>query len=842
MFCPFPAQIFNLTTSDTEKHRDMCIILTIFLDYPNRYFGTIRYNIEALLSATNFMSTGQTFNLRILQETFFKASTASSSSLNDRQKVRLVAGQTFPIRKYQSNSGHFKVELVNPIAPVGATGYFFEPHVQITPASATSQTVGSIHDVADPPSGFSLLWIAQNTKIKTSPEDSRNLQAHQQMDLLAGTSYLILGYASVAGHFRVTLNQPLGNFGRIGYLFHPHVQIKRDGRLVPFDPKALNLVLLRNTVIKKQPIDSSQLKPEEVYPLAVGMIYGVASYLMEAGHLKVSLTENLPPFGNTGYLLPDFVELRQGNRVINAAPRLNYTGPSAVVVNRATTLTGTYDPGQMARIELIAEDKFPLRVDLNASARTWSVSLPNGFTTPGARWLRLRGINRNGQVVDSQIVNITVSPAGTSAQALRLRVTRDTLFKVSPVDSTTLNDRQKVLVRTGQTFAVSQYGLVDGHLRVIIDRSVAPIGDFGYFYEGHVQMTKGQEILRFQLADVPEIPGTAQMLVTRTTFIKARPEDSTNLAANQRAELKLGQSFNLTGYASTSGHFRVTLAEPISGFGQVGFVYHLHVQIRKDGQTVPFDPDALTMTIRQATDLKRRAVPASNLSASDKLSLPVGRIYGVSSYSIEAGNIKVSLTENFPNFGNTGYVWPGHVTMRRGSQVFDPLPKQIELNVPYFSQRDNPRFYWSTCNVTSLAMVMYYYGERSRWGGQLEDELLQWCFNRYGEGSQTDHTVLAELIRAYGYKHSFSTTRRWSDVDNELINRRPVVVAGDFTATGHIVTVIGYNTQGYIVNDPWGDALTGYSYTEGRRLVYPYGYMDRVCGPDGNIWAHFIAP
>ncbi len=820
----------------------MCIILTIFLDYPNRYFGTIRYNIEALLSATNFMSTGQTFNLRILQETFFKASTASSSSLNDRQKVRLVAGQTFPIRKYQSNSGHFKVELVNPIAPVGATGYFFEPHVQITPASATSQTVGSIHDVADPPPGFSLLWIAQNTKIKTSPEDSRNLQAHQQMDLLAGTSYLILGYASVAEHFRVTLNQPLGDFGRVGYLYHLHVQIKRDGRLVPFDPKALNLVLLRNTVIKKQPIDSSQLKPEEIYPLAVGMIYGVASYLMEAGHLKVSLTENLPPFGNTGYLLPDFVELRQGNRVINAAPRLNYTGPSAVVVNRATTLTGTYDPGQMARIELIAEDKFPLRVDLNASARTWSVSLPNGFTTPGARWLRLRGINRNGQVVDSQIVNITVSPAGTSAQALRLRVTRDTLFKVSPVDSTTLNDRQKVLVRTGQTFAVSQYGLVDGHLRVIIDRSVAPIGDFGYFYEGHVQMTKGQEILRFQLADVPEIPGTAQMLVTRTTFIKARPEDSTNLAANQRAELKLGQSFNLTGYASTSGHFRVTLAEPISGFGQVGFVYHLHVQIRKDGQTVPFDPDALTMTIRQATDLKRRAVPASNLSASDKLSLPVGRIYGVSSYSIEAGNIKVSLTENFPNFGNTGYVWPGHVTMRRGSQVFDPLPKQIELNVPYFSQRDNPRFYWSTCNVTSLAMVMYYYGERSRWGGQLEDELLQWCFNRYGEGSQTDHTVLAELIRAYGYKHSFSTTRRWSDVDNELINRRPVVVAGDFTATGHIVTVIGYNTQGYIVNDPWGDALTGYSYTEGRRLVYPYGYMDRVCGPDGNIWAHFIAP
>ncbi|KOR36218.1 MULTISPECIES: C39 family peptidase [Planktothricoides] len=787
------------------------------------------------------MSTGQTFNLRILQETFFKVSTASSSTLNDRQKVRLVAGQTFSIRKYQSNSGHFEVELVNPIAPVGATGYLFEPHVQITPASATSQTVGSIHDVADPPPGFSLLWIAQNTKIKTSPESSSNLRSHQQMDLAAGRSFLILGYASVADHFRVTLNQPLENFGRIGYLYNLHVQIKRDGKLIAFDPNALNLVLLRNTVIKKQPIDSSQLKPEEQYTLAVGMIYGVSSYVMEAGQLKVSLTENLPPFGNTGYLSPDFVELRRGNTVVNAAPRLNYTGPSAVVANRATNLTGTYDPRVMTKVELIAEDKHPLTVSLNSSARTWAVSLPNGFSTPGARWLRLRGSDRTGKVLDSQIVNITVSPAGTSPQALRLRVTRDTLFKASPVDSTTLNNRQKVMVKTGQTFAVSQYGLVDGHLRVTLDPPIAPIGDFGYFYEGHVQMSKGQEVLRFDLADVPEIPGTAQLLVTSTTFIKSRPDDSANLAANQKAELKLGQSFNLTGYASTSGHFRVTLTESIPGFGRVGFLYHLHVQIKKDGQTVPYDPDALTMTIRQATDFKRRAVPASTLSASDKLSLPVGRIYGVSSYSIEAGNIKVSLTENFANFGNTGYVWPGHVTMRRGSQVFDPLPKQIELNVPYFSQRDNPRFYWSTCNVTSIAMVMYYYGERSQWGGQLEDELLQWCFNRYGEGCQTDHTVLAELIRAYGYKHSFSTTRRWSDVDNELINRRPVVIAGDFTATGHIATIIGYNTQGYILNDPWGDALTGYSYTEGRRLLYPYGYMDRVCGPDGNVWAHFIS-
>ena len=790
------------------------------------------------------MTTGQAFNLKILQDTFFKISSASSSTLTERQKVRLVAGKTFPVKSYQSSGSHLEVEFVDPIYPVGKMGYFYEPHIQImsVPSTGAGDLTGELEDIPEPPPGFGLLWISQTTKIKTSPEDSSNLEAHQKIELPAGKSFLILGYASVAGHFRVTLNEPLENFGRVGYLYSQHVQIKKDGKSIAYDPKALNLTLLRTTPIKKQPISASELKTAEKYTLTVGMIYGVSSYVMEAGHLKVSLTENLPQFGNTGYLYPDFVELSQGNHHVYADPNLNYTGPSAVEAKKATTLTGTYDPRHMAKVELIAEDKYPLKVELNAIAKTWSVFLPNGFSSPGARWLRLRGCDRQGQIVDSQIINLTVNPEGTTEQALTLKVNRKTLFKVSPVDSSTLDDGQKVMVKAGKTFPVKQYGLVDGHLRVNLTEPISPIGDFGYFYEGHVQLMKGKEVLTFEPEDTPEIPGTSQLLVTSTTYIKAKPEDSTNLSANQKAILKLGQNLNITGYAAIAGHFRVTLTESITGFGNVGYIYWQHVKIQKDGENVTYDPDALTITVRETTALKKQPVSASTLNAAAKVTLAVGRVYGVSSYVLESNHVKASLTEEFPNFGNTGYIYPNHITMRRGSKIFDPLPKQIELNVPYFSQRDNPRFYWSTCNVTSIAMVFYYYGQRSQWGGQLEDELLQWCINRYGEGCQTDHSILSEMIRAYGYKHSFSTTRGWTEVDNELINGRPVVIAGDFTATGHIATVIGFNSQGYIVNDPWGDALTGYSYTEGRRLLYHYGYMDRVCGPNGNVWAHFIEP
>jgi hypothetical protein len=239
--------------------------------------------------------------------------------------------------------------------------------------------------------------------------------------------------------------------------------------------------------------------------------------------------------------------------------------------------------------------------------------------------------------------------------------------------------------------------------------------------------------------------------------------------------------------------------------------------------------------------LKKEPVNDWELSDSQKVRLPVGRVYGISSYGIEGNHVKVSMTEEFPGFGNTGYLRAADVLFQRGGKVFDPIPDVVELSVPYFSQLDNPRFYWSTCNVTSIAMIMYYYGERSRWGGQLEDELLEWCFRNYGQGSQTDHSVLSALIRAYGYQTSFSTTRRWSEVDTELVNRRPVVLAGDFTASGHILTVVGYTPDGYIVNDPWGDALTGYADTNGRRLFYPFSYINRVAGPDGNVWAHFIS-
>ncbi len=517
-----------------------------------------------------------------------------------------------------------------------------------------------------------------------------------------------------------------------------------------------------------------------------------------------------------------------------------YNFPKEVLVGKPVVLKGSYDASRIVQVTVMAEDKVALPVTL--SAGVWQVNMAKGFSSAGARWFRVKGLDKAGKTVENKVFYITVSQDPlTLGQGLTLKVLQDTYFKVAPQDSSLLTDQQKVFVKAGATFHLNRYGLMDGHLKLELAESIGVVGNFGYFYEGAVQLSKGTQVFRFSIGDVASTPAAgAQMLVTTTTFLKATMADSTTLKANQKTQLMQGQTIQITGYACLNGHFRVTLAEPIADFGDSGYIYWRHVRLTRAGKEIAFDPDALTVKLLQDTVIKKKPVDSSKLAATDRLSLSQGQVLGVSSYAVDEGHIKVALTEELSGFGNTGYLHPAFIQMRRGSKVMNPIPNQVELNVPYFSQRDNPRLYWATCNVTSIAMAFYYYGVRSKDGGQLEDELLQWCIDHHGEGSQTDHNCLSELIQAYGFAPSFDTKTSMQAIRESLINRIPVVLCGYFTHGGHIVTVVGYTPQGFIVNDPWGDGYYGYQSTEGRKLLYPNSYIREMCGEEGDIWAHFI--
>ncbi|WP_017663118.1 C39 family peptidase [Baaleninema simplex] len=790
--------------------------------------------------------TADSLQVQVLQQTWFKAAPLDSSSLDDTQKIRVEGGTTLEANRYTLRGNHIAVELDDRLSPVGTFGYLYQPHIQLYVGGLPLQF--NENRLPEAPPGTHLLWITRDTKIKMMPESSTLLPPTQQAELLKGQVFFITGYACVNGHFRVTLQEGMGipSFGNVGYLYNQHVRINKDGQWLPYDPQAVTVTILRDTPLKKRPTDSSLLPESEYVQLPATRIYGVASYQWEASHIKVALTENFPGFGNTGYLFPDFVEFKRGDEPLSLSPTLDYTGPTEVLVRQPTTLSGRFDPNQVTTVSVVAEDKHALPVTANSTAGTWVVRLDRGFQEAGLRWLRLKATNRSGAAVDHQIIYITVSTDPlTLGEELTIRTVRDTWFKVAPIDSDRLDIDRAIEIPADTVLPVRSYGYVYGHLQVRLKTSLTPVGEFGYFYEPHVQLRKGDRILVFQVANVPEQPLTGQLLVTETTHIKVSTDSASSLPANRKTRLLQGQTFGVFGYASIAGHFRVTLAESIPGFGNVGYVYANHVELLRQGKSVPYDPEALTITILQQTAFKRRPVESSQLPSSDKTTLPLGRVYGVSSYATEAGHIKAALTEELPGYGNTGYIFAEHAWVRRGSTTIDLFPKmpdRKELGVPYFSQRDNPSYSWATCNTTAIAMVFYYYGLRPTYSSQLEEELFQWIVQRYGVGAQTNHAVLSEMIRAYGYRTVFRTNCRWKEIDKEIAEGRPVILPGYFTATGHIVTVIGYTPSGLIVNDPWGNALTGYTNTYGAKLLYPNNYLIEKAGTDGNVWSHFIYP
>ncbi|EMK21859.1 peptidase C39-like domain protein [Leptospira kirschneri serovar Bulgarica str. Nikolaevo] len=70
---------------------------------------------------------------------------------------------------------------------------------------------------------------------------------------------------------------------------------------------------------------------------------------------------------------------------------------------------------------------------------------------------------------------------------------------------------------------------------------------------------------------------------------------------------------------------------------------------------------------------------------------------------------------------------------------------------------------------------------------------------------------------------SLDKVKPW--IIDQIKHGNPVIVGGDFTGAGHVVTIVGFTPTGYIVHDSNGDRTKGYgnSQTSGQFVHYPYG-------------------
>ena len=245
------------------------------------------------------------------------------------------------------------------------------------------------------------------------------------------------------------------------------------------------------------------------------------------------------------------------------------------------------------------------------------------------------------------------------------------------------------------------------------------------------------------------------------------------------------------------------------------------------------------------TVLKQQPIQSAKLTAAQLQTVHAGTLLNVLSYAAASDHIKVSLSDQSFQGKNTWYIYQRHGAILEDDKVI--FPKAVKLSVPYYDQLDNSENPYGTCNVTSIAMCLAYLGAvRKHPEQRFPDELQDYCEVNGLDRHAPD--VLAKVVEVYGCKDTFKTTASFEEVKEWLIQGNPVVVHGYFTASGHIVVFIGYNADGFIVNDPYGELTyngpgdSQYdTYASGTGLTYSYRLIYDLCCGDNQFWVHFIS-
>jgi uncharacterized protein YvpB len=177
------------------------------------------------------------------------------------------------------------------------------------------------------------------------------------------------------------------------------------------------------------------------------------------------------------------------------------------------------------------------------------------------------------------------------------------------------------------------------------------------------------------------------------------------------------------------------------------------------------------------------------------------------------------------------------------------LPAKVRLEVTYRSQRNNELNPDGACNVTSLAMCLDFLGadrKRPDLFRQFEDELYDYAESvGYSRHHGED---LALISQDYGVPDRFTKTASGiEEVQRHLAAGRPAIVHGYFTDFGHIIVLVGYDEDGFIVHDPYGEWFSwGYdrngpeNQAKGAFKHYSYELIQRTCIDSEGFWVHFM--
>lgn len=273
---------------------------------------------------------------------------------------------------------------------------------------------------------------------------------------------------------------------------------------------------------------------------------------------------------------------------------------------------------------------------------------------------------------------------------------------------------------------------------------------------------------------------------------------------------------------------------------------------RLSGEAPPSKP--LVLEAITETFLKKEKLDSSQLAANQLVAVETGRQWKIEEkLEVDGHSQKVRLAYGagdwwiyLPHWKEAGAPTPA--TGVTGAMVARQAAEKGEkdLAVPYLSQLDNELNPYGSCNVTCVAMCLYFLGLPRRTETQLEDELYR-KMEQLGKDRHNPYDLQA-LIGTYpGFKDIFRPNGSFRDIQTSIDAGNPVIVHGYFTGSGHIIVIRGYDDKGFLVNDPYGEWFSsGYdNKRSGERLHYSYNLIARTCSVESvdhprNIWYHTV--
>ncbi|MBK6265940.1 S-layer homology domain-containing protein [Marivirga sp. S37H4] len=168
----------------------------------------------------------------------------------------------------------------------------------------------------------------------------------------------------------------------------------------------------------------------------------------------------------------------------------------------------------------------------------------------------------------------------------------------------------------------------------------------------------------------------------------------------------------------------------------------------------------------------------------------------------------------------------------------------IIQDVPYFYQLANSYNGPGSCQNTSLAMVLNYYG------GNVTPDILS---NYYGTDKAQTVAGLEDLFNKEAVYMGLDVRIKGTEfgsltkMNESLAAGKPVIAHGYTTGYGHILVFVGFDGTYYYANDPFGkwDQVaysSGYvnTSTAGKYIKYHKDAVKAAFAPDGYIWMHEI--